>query len=384
VTTPGGNNPTPSPDRRPQGGATRPVAAGGRFTSAIGGWFAPRGPGISLPEAVCPECRSAIRGLGASVTRREIEEMIDRCGCLARAARAPAKPSRGSKNLRVQVVSTRPATALRVTPVVPAQGPEPVGPISADLAQAAEEGVDPRTSSIPQVRYRLASGLLVRAIFPAETCQALREHCETSNDHGREVGGLLVGFRHPEGAGEVSMIATDVLPMESADSSTAHVRLDAEAWFRVGEEFEGRYRPQGKERLGWYHTHPSQGIFFSKQDLNAHTVFTLPHQFALVVDPRRMEAGLFHWEDIAARRLSDGYLFAIQPGWKHDRGRMIRDPETVDQAEPGSTAVVLNEDREPSTARPPRSSRISGYWIYLIVVVVLAWLVALLVLVLIS
>jgi proteasome lid subunit RPN8/RPN11 len=319
------------------------------------------------------------------VTRSEIEEMIDRCGCLARAARAPgssAKPSRGSKGLRVKVVSTKPATALRVTPVVPAQGPEPVSSISADLTPATWEGVDPPALSIPQVRYRLASGLLVRAIFPAETCQALREHCETSNDHGREVGGLLVGFRHLEGADEVSMIATDVLPMESADSSTAHVRLDAEAWFRVGEEFESRYRPQGKERLGWYHTHPTQGIFFSKQDINAHTVFTLPHQFALVVDPRRMEAGLFHWEEIEARRLSDGYLFAIQPGLKHDRGRLIRDPETVDQVEPGSTSVALDEDREPPTARPPRSSsKISGYRIYL--VVVLAWLVALLILVLI-
>jgi hypothetical protein len=50
-------------------------------------------------------------------------------------------------------------------------------------------------------------------------------------------------------------------------------------------------------RVGWYHTHPTQSVFFSNMDADAHTVFRQPHQFALVVDPRQMEAGLFYWRD---------------------------------------------------------------------------------------
>jgi proteasome lid subunit RPN8/RPN11 len=73
-----------------------------------------------------------------------------------------------------------------------------------------------------------------------------------------------------------------------------------EDWNRADEYIRRKHEPGGKTRLGWYHTHPDQGIFFSSKDKKAHEVFKEPHQFALVVDPRGMEAGLFHWTHAAS------------------------------------------------------------------------------------
>ena len=69
-----------------------------------------------------------------------------------------------------------------------------------------------------------------------------------------------------------------------------------------------RFTPEGKCRLGWYHTHPSQGIFFSGQDRDAHTVFQRAH-LTLVIDPRVVEPGLFYWLDCnrACSRAHSGF-----------------------------------------------------------------------------
>jgi len=130
-------------------------------------------------------------------------------------------------------------------------------------------------------------------------CHSLIEHCEESNVHGREVGGILVGYRcerrDEQGKYRYDVVATDLIPIRSSDSSRSHICFTERAWADAERELNIRYMPEGKRRLGWYHTHPVQGIFFSAQDQRSHAIFTEAYQFALVVAPRRMEAGLFYW-----------------------------------------------------------------------------------------
>lgn len=145
-------------------------------------------------------------------------------------------------------------------------------------------------------RYRLPSGDRAEVTFTDLVRRALIDHCDESNEHGREIAGLLIGHcsHHATGAC-YDILVTDALAAETANASGAHVQLSADVWARLEEDFDRSYRSQNKERLGWYHTHPTQGIFFSNQDLDAHSLFRKEYQLALVVDPRSMEAGIFFW-----------------------------------------------------------------------------------------
>ncbi|MFP5265377.1 MAG: hypothetical protein ACLGJB_26115 [Blastocatellia bacterium] len=171
--------------------------------------------------------------------------------------------------------------------------------------------------SAPSICYTLPATANVEVTVPYYICHTLIDECSKSNHHGREVGGVLIGHRYEQRPGQSSLkeyktLVTDILPIESADSSSAHIRLDEEAWVNVLRELDVKYEQQNKVQLGWYHTHPTQGIFFSPYDIDAHTIFRQPFQFAFVVDPRTMEAGLFYWGDYGKRSLAGPIKFSLK------------------------------------------------------------------------
>ncbi len=100
----------------------------------------------------------------------------------------------------------------------------------------------------------------------------------TSANTEREVGGYLIGVIKGK-----KVIITEVT--FSVDSSTpTHVSLDAMAQMRIIEEIEKR---DGKETiLGWWHTHPSYGLFLSSTDIATQQVYQalLPEAVAMVND----------------------------------------------------------------------------------------------------
>ncbi|MCA9971738.1 MAG: hypothetical protein KC425_16045, partial [Anaerolineales bacterium] len=50
------------------------------------------------------------------------------------------------------------------------------------------------------------------------------------------------------------------------------------------------------DMVGWFHTHPALGVFYSSEDVVVHAAaFTLPWHVGLVVDPASLEAGFFGW-----------------------------------------------------------------------------------------
>jgi hypothetical protein len=116
------------------------------------------------------------------------------------------------------------------------------------------------------------------------------------------VAGLLVGrvlLTEPLG-----VIVTDILEFPDYDSSGAHVTVPAAVWAQVDGIFEERFGRAKLDRVGWYHTHPTQGILFSRQDCDFHSVFTREFQVALVVDPLSMKAGIYFWADEERTRIT--------------------------------------------------------------------------------
>jgi len=168
--------------------------------------------------------------------------------------------------------------------------------------------------SAPEFAYESNSVNKVTTTVSRDACEALAEFCQATNIHGREVGGILAGHcrQKLEGFGfHYQLSVTDIIPLEALDSSSDHISFGEPAWSQAECQLQSRYAAEGKRKLGWYHTHPTQGIFFSLQDHAAHAVFSAPYHFALVIDPRSMEAGLFYWRDHMCRIVAGPIRFPL-------------------------------------------------------------------------
>jgi proteasome lid subunit RPN8/RPN11 len=311
----------------------------------------------------CPSCRQHLLAQPYLLTEDDLLKLVQSVerglvGCLQH-GHIPV-PGRSIYEEQIDIRPQRPAEPtrpaeprIRVVPPTPAEPPAEQPPRIA-FVQRALTAAGPNAHSAPEIAYDLPNGYRVMVVLAREVCEALIEHARESNQHGREIGGVLAGYKHEtarggEPAGKSCLvIATDIIPVSSHDASGAHVRLDEEAWVAINDRFDSTFTPQGKVRLGWYHTHPTQGIFFSNLDLDAHTVFTSPHQFALVIDPRTMDAGLFYWDDYGQRRLAGPVRFSL---------RRERDWTDYSRAQPAPGTAEATE----SAPKPPERGPLDGW-----------------------
>jgi proteasome lid subunit RPN8/RPN11 len=115
-----------------------------------------------------------------------------------------------------------------------------------------------------------------------------------------EVGGLLLGRvfawgRHPRSSRAFLIEVSDAVPSLEYDSSSVSLRMAAEVWDRAREAGGGRMV------VGWYHSHPGLGAFFSGTDRRTQrAVFCHPYSIGLVVDPANEDTAWFIGGDSAA------------------------------------------------------------------------------------
>lgn len=126
----------------------------------------------------------------------------------------------------------------------------------------------------------------------------------TTMDMSRELGGFLVG-RPYRWQGQVYIEIVAAIRGEETVSSAVHLTISPNTWLRaqsrIRSEFPDYYI------VGWYHTHPHMGVFFSPMDIGIHEgFFREPWHIALVVEPAKHSAGFFIWENKQIV-LADGY-----------------------------------------------------------------------------
>jgi proteasome lid subunit RPN8/RPN11 len=326
----GGRNATitlPLPDGRPEIWLT---VSSGRVP------FLGRGLRVSLGKShpYCQRCRQTIEKLRGQETQagiadllQEVISTIQSCNCAETTSPAMGSLADGqvqtpprihSAGSRVKVISTS-------DPVVPAPTVQETAQLTkskgvmvvGDGAEETAEGRSVEEYTAPSIRFRPSSKVLVEVTIPRYVCEALVHHCHESNRHNREVGGILVGYQG-ETQDEDSKpktytnVITDLIRFKPSDSSGASLHLNADSWVHVSNIYEEKYQPWKKVRLGWYHTHPTQGIFFSTLDHDFHTNFNQPFQFAIVVNPRSMEAGLIYWKSYENRVTEGPITFSLR------------------------------------------------------------------------
>jgi proteasome lid subunit RPN8/RPN11 len=140
---------------------------------------------------------------------------------------------------------------------------------------------------------------------------ALRSCVETVMSHVRsdrkEVGGLLLGRVYQfdpitrVSAGSMTILTEAVSSSEYRNSAVS-LEMGTEVWSRVGQLLSAL-----RVVVGWYHSHPNLGAFFSGTDRRTQRAF-FNHHYSLgwVIDPLRDDQKIFCGGD------SEEYRFPLQ------------------------------------------------------------------------
>jgi proteasome lid subunit RPN8/RPN11 len=146
----------------------------------------------------------------------------------------------------------------------------------------------------------------VGILISQEALRQIDRHCNT--DLHRELGGVLLGKAFQRQGQQWVAIAA-ALPAISDQHGPVHFTFTADVWAKINRDRESLH-PQ-LTIVGWFHTHPDLGVFYSADDVVVHTVaFRELWHIGLVVDPVRQEACFFGWDQ---QNLLDGLERAIFP-----------------------------------------------------------------------
>lgn len=110
-----------------------------------------------------------------------------------------------------------------------------------------------------------------------------------------ELGGVLLGHAYRDGE-KLLVEVIAALPARNDDHGPIHFTFTADAWSQFHHERAAQY--PDLDIVGWFHTHPGLGVFYSSDDVVVHTAaFTLPWHVGLVIDPLGNEASYFGWQE---------------------------------------------------------------------------------------
>ena len=124
---------------------------------------------------------------------------------------------------------------------------------------------------------------LPRVVIASDCLRAVMQHINASC---AELGGLLVGqaYAESEGGDEPQLVAVNCsVESKTFDSTSVSLRMEAEVW-----ELARPLLGSDARVIGWYHSHPDLGAFFSDTDRTTQRrFFRQPYSLGIVIDPVR-------------------------------------------------------------------------------------------------
>ncbi len=124
-------------------------------------------------------------------------------------------------------------------------------------------------------------------MLQSDVADRIWQHAKSDNV---ELGGLMVGRVFAGEAGEVRAVEIiQAVPSEHFHSTSVSLNMSSRVWQEAAA-----YRGANLNVVGWYHTHPNLGAFFSTTDrATQRSFFREPYSLGLVVDPIRNEEAWF-------------------------------------------------------------------------------------------
>ena len=117
------------------------------------------------------------------------------------------------------------------------------------------------------------------------------------SDTSVELGGIMLGKEClDQQTGQPFVWISHSLEAKHYANTQASFTYTHDSWEEITRQRDQRF--PDFDIVGWYHTHPSFGIFLSHHDLFIHQhFFAQPLQVAYVVDPINQTRGFFQWRD---------------------------------------------------------------------------------------
>lgn len=137
-------------------------------------------------------------------------------------------------------------------------------------------------------------GQISPAVSVFVTQRAFVRFCAyAGSDLENEVGGFLIGkWQVDIETNEQFIVIDTVLPAHHTRQGAAFLTFTHDSIVAMHNNLE-TYYPE-KELVGWFHTHPRMGIFFSEMDTWLHmNFFPEKWQVALVIEPHSATGGFF-------------------------------------------------------------------------------------------
>jgi proteasome lid subunit RPN8/RPN11 len=130
------------------------------------------------------------------------------------------------------------------------------------------------------------------------------------SDTSVELGGILLGKECIDEATNAPFVwITQSLEAKHYENTQASFTYTHDSWEEINRERDKRF--PDLDIVGWYHTHPSFGIFLSHHDVFIHQhFFDQVLQVAYVVDPIQQTRGFFQWRERNLAQVEGFYLTA--------------------------------------------------------------------------
>jgi proteasome lid subunit RPN8/RPN11 len=155
------------------------------------------------------------------------------------------------------------------------------------------------------------------------------------SDTSVELGGILLGKEClDQQTGQPFVWVTHSLEAKHYANTQASFTYTHDSWEEITRQRDQRFPDH--DIVGWYHTHPSFGIFLSHHDLFIHqNFFAHSLQVAYVVDPINQTRGFFQWREGAMAQVA-GYFLTADRGDRQALARIVNDLERIPNSEAGS------------------------------------------------
>jgi proteasome lid subunit RPN8/RPN11 len=142
--------------------------------------------------------------------------------------------------------------------------------------------------------------------------EAIERHA--LRDTSVELGGILLGKEClDDTTGTPFVWITQSLEAKHYANTQASFTYTHDSWEEITRERDELF--PDLDIVGWYHTHPSFGIFLSHHDIFIHQhFFAQTLQVAYVVDPVQQTRGFFQWRDRNLAQVEGYYLTADRGG----------------------------------------------------------------------
>jgi proteasome lid subunit RPN8/RPN11 len=180
--------------------------------------------------------------------------------------------------------------------------------------------------------YEVPAPIDLPVFLDRRTADAIERHALT--DTSVELGGILLGKECVDTAtGQPFVWITQSLEAKHYANTQASFTYTHDSWEEITRERD-QLHPDC-DIVGWYHTHPSFGIFLSHHDVFIHQhFFAQPLQVAYVVDPINQTRGFFQWRDGGLAQVG-GYYLTAERGDRVALARLANELEKLPNSEGG-------------------------------------------------